>query len=158
MDNPVVLKMALANTGYGIEEAEEVYDFIETNSKNIETYQLDANRVTVAAIDYVIILGSLGSVASIAALLWMAYEKFIAPKKRKKEDTSGIYIHIDSEEGNPLEFWLGNEFKEKDLFIECFTKKVTEFADMKRTQEIYTKTKIELESSGRWIHRKHRES
>jgi hypothetical protein len=84
MTSPIPIKIALANLG-GSVDVDEIYQYIESNSNDLETYELDSSKVTAAAIDYIAILNAAGSVASLASLLWMAYEKYILPKKQDNE-------------------------------------------------------------------------
>ena len=120
----VVLNMSLANVG-GTVKGHEFYGFIEDNLDSIATYKLEARgRDVCAAIEYNMILGAVGSVASVASLLWMAYDKFIGSKKKTSGDDAGLYIAIVDPDGTMYHFWLGNEYKDRDIFIEKFTERV----------------------------------
>lgn len=151
MAKPIVLKIALANL-QAETDPEAIFDFIEANGVDIETYRLDSKKVSAAAIDYVLVLSAVGSVASVAQLLWMAYDRFIAAKKRRESDTEGIYIHLDS--GGNSKFWLGNHDRDKELFIETFTKKVSKFRETERAEDLYQKTQEDIRQSGIWIRRR----
>lgn len=156
MSNPLALQIALANLGYLNDkpDIEEIYNFIESEIVNIETYQLDSKKVSAAAIDYVILLGVVGSVASIASILWMTYEKFIAPKKANDKDNSGIYITMRKPDGSLIEFWIGNEYKNRDIFIKDFTHEVSNFKESGDSIQHFHETSIEVKNSGHWIQRK----
>ena len=105
-------------------DPEELYRFIESQADSIRTYWIDPEKArgrhVRAAVEYIVLLGAVGSVASIASLLWQAYDKFIGQKK-KKEDTAGLYISIEFPDRTRYDFWLGNEYKDRDIFIEEFT-------------------------------------
>jgi Protein of unknown function (DUF2442) len=81
--------------------------------------------VRCAALDLMLILGATASVASIASLLWTAYEKFIAPKKKEYDD-SGIYISISRPDGEIIEFWIGKTHNDRDVFLREFSKIVSD--------------------------------
>jgi hypothetical protein len=130
MKHPIPLQMALANVKHGVVAPDEFYSFIESHAEDVHTFWLDPEktrgRVVGAAIEYLVILGAVGSVASIAALLWMAYDKFIGKKKKSEKDDAGLYISIEYPEGTRYNFWLGKDYKDRDIFIEEFTEKVEE--------------------------------
>lgn len=156
MKSPVAIQMSLANVG-DLARSEEVYDFIERNAADVKSYVLDASRVKgriVAAIEYVLILGVVGSVASIASLLWMAYDKFIGNIKKNSDDTAGLYIAIQDPDGTVTHFWLGNEYKDRDIFIEKFTESVELLRDDESVAE-HTQQKVqELEADDLMVRRK----
>ena len=118
--------MALANVSQDV-DADELYRFIEAHADNIRTYWIDPEKArgrhVCAAVEYIVLLGAVGSIASIASLLWQAYDKFIGQKK-KKEDTAGLYISIEFPDRTRYNFWLGNEYKDRDIFIEEFSNTV----------------------------------
>ena len=156
MKSPIAIQISVANVGSLI-KPEELYDFIERNTADVKSYYLDASRAkghVLAAIEYVMILSAVGSVASIASLLWMAYDKFIAEKKRNPDDTAGLYIAIEHPDGTLYQFWLGNEYKDRELFIEEFTEKMESLRDDERVAE-FTHQKIqELEALDLIVRRK----
>jgi hypothetical protein len=126
MKHTIPLQMALANVNQNV-DPDEFYRFIEAQADNIRTYWVDPEKArgrhVCAAIEYIILLGAVGSVASIASLLWLAYDKFIGQKKTKG-DTAGLYISIEFPDRNRYNFWLGNEYKDRDIFIEEFSNTV----------------------------------
>jgi len=152
MTSPIAIKIALANLSDEI-DTEEIYQYIESNSNDLETYQLDSTKVTAAAIDYIAILSIVGSIASTASLLWMAYEKFIARKRQKNSD-AGIYIVIHLSEKERIEFWIGKTHNDKDQFINEFTFRVTEFSKSKKSKKKFNEIKKDITHSGVWKKRK----
>ena len=132
MKHPVPLQMALANVNQRV-DLDEIYGFIESHADNIQTFWLDPEKtrggLVAAAIEYIVLLSAVGSVASIAALLWMAYDKFIGQKKTSNEDDAGLYISVQHPDGTRYNFWLGKEYKDRDIFIEEFTEKVEELQE-----------------------------
>lgn len=127
MINPVPLQIALANVHPAV-DADELYRFIESHSDNVHTYWIDPTKArgrhVRASVEYIVVLlGAIGSVASIASLLWQAYDKFIVQKKCNN-NTAGLNISIEFPDRTRYNFWLGNEYKDRDIFIEEFSNKV----------------------------------
>jgi predicted nucleotidyltransferase len=143
---PVPLQVSLANVHQKV-KPEGIYSFIETHADNIQTFWLDPEKVRArricAAIEYLIVLGAIGSVASIASLLWAAYEKFIGQRKKSKDDDAGLYISIEHPDGTRYNFWIGKEYKDREIFIQEFTKKVEEVREHPdtpmKTKEVISK-------------------
>lgn len=106
--------------------------------------------VSGTALDIILLLSVAGSVGSIAALLWMAYDKFIAPKKSSEEDDGGIYMTIRRPDGTVVEFWLGNTHRHRDSFVEEFTEKVMTIC-REDDPDFWAKAVAEVEQSDRWL-------
>ena len=154
MENPVILKISLANTSNYDFHPEELYEFLESDKGSVHGYKFEPKGLAAAAIDYVLILGIVGSTASIASLLWIAYEKFIGSKKRDKADSAGLFISLDVEGGSDFMFWIGKDYVDKELFIRIFSKKLAEFKETNRASEVYKETLEEIGNSENWILRK----
>ena len=152
MSKPIALHVALADCGSGV-QAEDVWNFIESRGQGFETYQLDARRVSHAAIEYIVLLGAAGSVASLAALLWMAYDKYIASKKTP-DDAAGIYLAIRKPDGSVVDFWIGKGYQDRDVFIGEFTRTISDFRSSAKADSDFEKTEQEVRLSGLWIRRK----
>jgi hypothetical protein len=151
----VAIGLALANTR-GAVDLEEVFSFIENQSSNLETYEMSPpapGMARAAAIDYMLLLNIAGSVASIASILWMAYDKFIAPKKNKN-DNAGIVIIIRKDDGTNEQFWIGNTDKSKEVFIETFTQKIETIRHSKVSGESTERINKELSVQSIWTRRK----
>jgi hypothetical protein len=151
----VAIGLALANTRDTV-DPEEVFSFIENQSSNLETYEMSPpapGMVRAAAIDYMLLLNIAGSIASIASILWMAYDKFIAPKKNKN-DNAGIVIIIRKDDGTNEQFWIGNTDKSKEVFIETFTQKIETIRHSKVSGESTERINKELSVQSIWTRRK----
>jgi hypothetical protein len=76
-DQYVALQLTLANVDNRV-NTDEIYNFIEANLDNIQTYGLDPERLKdkyfAAAVDYTMLLSVAADVASLASLLWIAYD------------------------------------------------------------------------------------
>jgi hypothetical protein len=104
-------------------------------------------------VDLTLVLGAVGSVASIASLLWTAYERFIAPKKTSQQDDGGIYIVINRPDGTTETFGIGNTEKDREVFVSRFSKKITEIRDAD-DPSFWREAVAEIEESGIWIRQK----
>ncbi len=150
MDKQLALMVTVVNPTYGL-EVSEVYDELEKQLPGAEIYCLDSSKVTAAAIEFIALLSVVGSVASIAGVLWYVYDTKIRPKKKGQDDTCGLYIVIDPEMG--LHWWIGKDFLDKNEFIRDFTIKVEKYMRMERSGEIYERIKFEV-CGDIWIRRK----
>jgi hypothetical protein len=153
MSNQIVLKAALANL-HSQMNPEEVYQFVESRAEDIEAYHPDPQKGGKAAVDWIMILNVAGSIASLAALLWMAYEKFIASRKANDEDTAGIYIVIEKPDGTLAEFWIGREYRDRDIFIKDFTTEISLLRENPEARELIERNVQELRGAGYWIRRR----
>ena len=77
MGKQLALEIAVANSTSGF-EVSEVYDALEKELPEAEIYRLDSSKVSAAAIEFIALIGVLGSVATIANLLWYIYGICIA--------------------------------------------------------------------------------
>jgi hypothetical protein len=149
--------IALANT-HGSVDTEQFYSFIESQKGDFETYNRampppGSISVYAAALDYMVLLNIAGSAASIASILWMAYEKFIVPTK-KKDDDSGIVVIIRKDNGITDQFWIGNTDKSKEIFIQNFSHKIDNIRNSEVPGESTSHTNEKLSYESIWIRRK----
>ena len=153
MPHSTVLGIVAANCPSDV-DVDALMQFIDNAAGEFETFSLapaKAGTYRAAAFDYMLILGVAGSVASIAALLWMAYDKFIAPKKPPESD-AGLYIGIRKPDGSAFECWVGRDHVDKDIFIEDFSAKVNEIH--KSDEDLEFHAEVEAEIRHTWIQRK----
>lgn len=142
------LMLSVANPN-STDVCENVYTEISTNfPDSAGDYRLDAKGGIVAAsIEYVVLLSAVGSVASVASLLWQAYDKWIAPKK----DRSSLYVCIDPQ--RDLHWMLGDVFKDKDTFVADFTQRVEGYIKTEEGKARFVETKRLVEGH-LWVSRK----
>jgi hypothetical protein len=89
----------------------------------------------------------------LGSALWSAYERFIVPRK-KADSNAGLISMIRTDDGSLTSFWIGNQYRDRNHFLEEFTAKVemtrsTE-ADGKTTEKVVA----EIRSGGGWVRRK----
>ncbi len=153
--NPVAIQMAVANAGGSVDPA-EVYAFVEDEATNIETYvpvHPPTGVIRAAAVDFVFVLNVAGSIASLAFILWRAYEKFIAPRRAANSDT-GLIRMIRTDDGSLTSFWIGNKYRDRDLFIEEFAAKVEATRHAEADDKATERMVAEVRFSGQWMRRK----
>jgi hypothetical protein len=134
----------------------DVVDFLEANNKNFTAYSLapaPKGSIRAAAFDCAIILNIAGDIASIAGLLWMAYDKFFANKKTQS-DNSGIIIYFALQRDKPVQFWLGGQYKNKDVFVKDFTQSVDEMLDTTDPDEHNQLVAETMKNTNQWVPRK----
>ena len=154
MTYKISIGLALANLPEAC-DAEEIMQFIANSSEDYDTYTLapaPPGTIRGAAID-IALVGTAGSIASIARLLWMAYDKFIAQRRRKDQDDAGIYIVIHRPDGTIIEFWIGKTHKDRGKFIEEFTKQVLSI-QKEDDPEFWANKVGEIEESETWVRQK----
>ena len=100
-----------------------------------------------------LLLNIAGSAASIASILWLAYEKFILPKK-KKDDNNGIVVIIKKDNGTSDQLWIGSTEKSKEIFIQKFSHQVDKIRNSETAGESTSHTNEKLRIESLWIRRK----
>lgn len=81
-----------------------------------------------AALDWQAILGTGADILAFAGVLWAAYERYVKPKigQIKGPHKPFLVINLRRQDGTFVQFSLGNEHKNKEIFIEQFSRQVTE--------------------------------
>jgi len=81
-----------------------------------------------AALDWQAILGTAADLLAFAGLLWAAYERFVKPRLERNDagPKPFLFINLRRPDGTFVQFSLGHEYKDKEVFLEHFTRKVTE--------------------------------
>ena len=142
----IPLEITLANCGEFV-NADEVYDFINANVTGATAYQ--STGTTTAAVDFCLVLDAFASVASIADVLWRAYERFIAPR-RSQANKSGIYIVVRGRAGEVDHLWLGNDVSTMQEFTDRLNS-IVEVAKNRELEGVHEAKIRELQSSGSWV-------
>ncbi len=150
----VAVGIALANLS-GRVQPEQVYSFIESKAGGVQTYQLvpPPGAVVKAVIDYYMILSVGGSAASIAAVLWMAYDRFIAPTKTDSSD-AGIVVLLRKDDGTSDQFWIGKTDDCQSVFVENFSHKVETIRHADGDGESDERIVDEVRRDRLWVRRK----
>lgn len=152
MTNDISIGIGLANLPSDVDVA-ALRRFLAENSDGYELYTLapaKPGHMRAAAFDIMLVLSAAGSVASLAALLWMAYDKFIAPKKTRDTDSAGIYIGIRNPDDSVTDFWIGNTHRRREIFLKEFELKVTSIREQD-DQSFCEESVTEVRESETWI-------
>lgn len=90
-----------------------------------------------AALDWQAILTTGASLLTFADVLWKVYERFVKPKLDRSDGKSKpfLFINVRRPDGAFVQFAIGNEFKDKDIFVEQFTRKLTELRTVAGSEE-----------------------
>src|SRR6266850_4763147 len=155
MANPIVISVGLNLPN--VVDVRALKRSLIVEGSEIRTYSRASTSAAVphaGAVDLTLILGAVGSVASIAALFWTAYEKFIAPKKTSQQDDAGIYIMITRPDGTIEKFWIGNTERDREVFVSKFSKTITEIREVD-DPSFWRASAAEIEETGFWIRQKH---
>ncbi|MCL0091810.1 hypothetical protein M1N59_00905 [Dehalococcoidales bacterium] len=129
---------------------DEIYGLIRDRIEDAEVYSLapaPPGTIMGAGVDILILLYSAGAIASLANLFWTVYEKLIAPKKPQKSD-AGIIVSINPE--GDLIFWIGKDYKDKEVFVTVFTEKVLRFWSTDEAKQMSNQYMMEVKS-GLWV-------
>lgn len=127
MANDISMGIGLVNLPSDVDVA-ALKRFLVEESDGYVVYKLAPAKpgsIRGAAFDIMLVVYAAGSVASIATLLWMAYDKYIAPKKSQDTDSAGINISIRNPDDSVTDFWIGNTHKSREIFVKEFELKVT---------------------------------
>src|SRR2546425_2658001 len=127
---PLVANANRLVIGIGLEDLPDECDLpglkrFLANQTGFRTYGLAPTAPGVphgAGLDLMLVLGTTASVASIASLLWTAYDKFIASKK-SRERKGVLHIIIRRPDGGTIDFQIGKD-QERDVFITDFSETI----------------------------------
>jgi hypothetical protein len=130
-------------------DAQKVYHFVADGIAGATAYEFKPTGIASAAIDLYLVLGAVASVTSIANVLWMAYDRFIASKSPQVRDSACLRIIVHGGDG-PVSVTLGDDASTRQALIEQLEVIV---ADAKKPElRLGHAAKIrELEESDSWV-------
>jgi hypothetical protein len=130
-------------------DAQQVYRFVAGEVTGATAYEFQPLGIGGAAVDWYLVLGAVASVTSIANVLWMAYDRFIAPKKTRVRNSACLQIIVQRGDGT-VNLTLGEGVLTKQAFIEQLEAIVAEAK--KPELRLGHAAKIqELEDSDLWL-------
>jgi len=148
----MIIQGSFANVSGNITTDDLLKYFVE-NIPNIEFYKLQPleGAFVNAAIDWKGVLHDTAAIATIASVIWGAYITFIKPEHDKDpKSSSGIYIQIKNQNNDFDQFMIGQEFKEREIFIKKFEESAKKLQLDSTTSD--TKKEIEeIKKSEYWI-------
>jgi hypothetical protein len=110
----IPIGISLANCD-GRVDAREIYEFIANETEGTTGFAFSPRGPAAAALDFFLVLNTVGSVASIAGFLWFVYDKFIGSRKRDSNDSAGIYIAVQRPDGTVIDIFLGRDVSTKKI-------------------------------------------
>ena len=143
----IAIGMTVAGRGNKV-DVQEFYDFITNEARGATTYAFNPIGITGAAVDFYIVVGAVASVASIANVLWTAYDRFIAPKKPTRDSVS-VHIMIPRGAGT-INLTLGENVSTEQEFVDQLEGIVADaqIPEVRRGHAIKIR---ELEQSDSWL-------
>ena len=132
MEKKLIIYGALANLG--IDQSEELlFNFFQDNISGIEILKSSRGPNIKNALDFQALINIGADLASIASVIWMAYDKFIKPKKQEDKSKNEPFLYIQIKSGNDkfVQFAIGKEYKDKDIFINSFVDKTQQIIEIK---------------------------
>ena len=115
---PIPIGMTLRDS-HGL-DARQVYEFIAAHAEDATAYAYRPRGIGAAALDFYLILGAVASVASIASLIWTAYDKWVASKQCSAGESPKIYIAVRRPDGTVIDISLGGDVLTREDFIQRF--------------------------------------
>ena len=151
MNQDLILAGALANTN-GAGKTKDLLSYLSDEVEGLDLYYLQPSPGMKAAIDWQAILATSASLVAVARGLWAAYEKFIKPlRDRDPKSTAGLFIQVREKDGRSTQFFVGPEYKDKDVFIQTFTERVETLRVVQDDKGNQRGLRDEIERSGTWV-------
>ena len=150
----IAFNISVANTS--AVDVTTILDYLEEHRSDLKCYRkiIPHGAILNDAFKFLAVLNTLGSLSSIASLIWDAYEKYIVPIKEDEAENSGFMISIAPNfREDPMMFWVGGKYKSREQFVQDF-ERINE--QMKQTEIEYNKAVDRLMASPEtWEPRKH---
>jgi len=144
----IAIGISVADCGNQV-DAQQVYDLIASGATGATVYEFKPTGIAGAAVDLYLVVSAVGSVASIANVLWMAYDRFIAPKKPRMRDSACLQIIVQRGDGT-INLTLGENVSTKQAFIEQL-KGIVADAEKPELRLNHAAKIRELEESDLWV-------
>lgn len=146
--NKIPIGITLADCGNEV-DAQEVYRFVADGVNGATAYEFKPTGIAAAAIDLYLVLGAVASVTSIANVLWMAYDRFIASKKSCVRDSASLHIIVQRGDG-VVNLTLGGDVSTKQALIEQLEVVIADAKKLELRPRHAAKIR-ELEESEFWV-------
>jgi hypothetical protein len=121
----------LANCGRDAPQR-EFMESVATEVPGVAVFQQQprpgGNLEIKAAVDWQAVLGTAADLLAFAGLIWAAYERYVKPRREKHRGGQKplLFLQVSSLDGSFVQFSLGSEVTDKQVFIEQFVREVTE--------------------------------
>jgi len=144
----IAIGMSVADCGNQV-DAQQVYDFVANRATGATVYEFKPTGIACAGVDLYLVLSAVASVASIANVLWTAYDRFVAPKMHNTRDSADIHIAIRRRDGTMMDISLGN-VSTKESFVKRLKVVIAETSEPE-LRAAHEETIRELEQSDSWV-------
>ena len=128
MANELIVIAALANCGQDA-PTDDFLKMLIRETPDLAVSRFPPKSGTIwAALDWQGILGTAADILAFAGLLWAAYERYVKPRLERVGPSSPfLFIQLRRRDGASVQFAIGkDDCKDKEIFIEQFTREVTE--------------------------------
>lgn len=155
MPSALIVGGALANCGRDV-PTQEFLETLARETPDLAVFQFRPKpRPGIgvkAALDWQAILGTAADLLAFAGVIWAAYERYVKPKR---EQSAGgqrpfLFISLRRADGSFTQFALGDQYTEKEVFIEHFTRQVSELRESV-TAETDKPLLTEISTSEDWV-------
>jgi len=98
-------------------------EFLEFMARNIPEgdffkFQPPHGIILNEVFDWRAILENAAAIATLAPVLWCAYDRFIRPiKKNNQKSDAAIFVQLKNEYGTSDQFMIGKDVKDKEILI-----------------------------------------
>jgi hypothetical protein len=130
----LIVDGVLANCGP--EPSDELIQLLLLHTRELEIFRLrppEPGFERKAAFDWRAIVGTGADLLAFGELLWAAYERFVKPRLERRSIKGfepRLIIVIGRSNDRYVEFSLGTDFQDKDVFVEHFERTVSELRDL----------------------------
>lgn len=155
MPSELIVGGALANCGRDV----PMQEFLETlarDTPNLAVFQFRPKpRPGIgvkAALDWQAILGTAADLLAFAGAIWAAYERYVKPQRDQSAGPQKpfLFISFRRADGSFTQFALGEQYTEKEVFVEHFTRQISELRES-ATAETDEVLLTEISKSEDWV-------
>lgn len=152
MQQDLILVGALANCR-GTATTEDLLEFLGGEVEGLQIYRLRPMIGSIkAAFDWQAILGTSADVLAVAGALWAAYRTFVKPVRDKdRSSTAGLFVQVKDNRNRSVQFVLGEEYRDKDVFVQSFSESVVILREVVDDSGARTEIRQEVERSDVWV-------
>lgn len=134
MSSALIVSGALANCGRDA-PTQEFLETIAREAPGLAVFQFRPRprpgMGAKAALDWQAVLGTAADLLAFAGVIWAAYERYVKPKREQSSGTQRpfLFISFRRADGSFVQFALGEQHKDKEVFIEHFTRQLSELRE-----------------------------
>lgn len=155
MPSALIVAGALANCGRDA-PTQEFLETLVQETPDLAVFQFRPKpRPSIgikAALDWQAVLGTAADLLAFAGVIWAAYERYVKPKRDQAVGTQKPFLIISFRrtDGSFTQFALGDQYTEKEIFIEHFTRQISELRESANAEPDETLL-TEISKSEDWV-------